>query len=733
MDELDLDDSELQKKQEEARLARLRSFAGTLVDKRKEAIDGRKQSGIETIWQEDDDHYDGIDEVNKSESMLKSSTPQGNPYWSENKDDQVGSTVFVNITQPYVDMASARVADMLLPTDDKPFSIKPTPVPEVQDAVDSQEEMPGTPHKVGDLSKEFIAEMAKKADNAETLIWDWLAEAGWHGEMRKVIEQSARIGTSVLKGPFPTKRKNRKMTTGEDGSITLVIDEEIKPDSKQIDVKNIYPDPACGSSIHNGSYVFEKDNISARQLKALVGTPGYIESEIMAVIKEGPGKKNIDDKGKTVESDQFEIWYFCGNAEDEDLRAAGCKCDDGESLPVTVVMVNDRIIKASLSVFDSGEFPYDVMVWQRRTDHWAGIGVSRQVRTAQRMVNAASRNLMDNAGLAAGPQLFIRQGVIQPADGVWNITPMKIWYVDEDADIQSVQHAITSVVIPTMQAELEQIIKMAMEFAEKCTSMPLLMQGEQGNSTQTVGGMSILDRNASTVLRRIAKICDDDVTEPHVGRYYEWLMLYSDDDSCKGDFNIVALGSTAFYQRDAANQAIMQLLEASANPSFNLDPDKLMMEVLKMNKISPDRVRLTDEQIQKKQASPPPPPPELQVAQMKIEGDMKKAQLTQSSDMAEITAKAKANSDEMSMKLQMAADERDHELKMKDMELQIKMMEFAQAREMSLDSIKAELAGTTMKLRTQKELSYADMDHKQAMAPPTEPVGRAQNGHSFQE
>ncbi|CAK0756159.1 hypothetical protein CCP3SC15_2130001 [Gammaproteobacteria bacterium] len=523
------------------------------------------------------------------------------------------------------------------------------------------------------------------------------------------------------------------MTTGEDGSITLVIDEEIKPDSKQVDVKNIYPDPACGSSIHNGSYIFEKDNISARQLKALIGAPGYIEAEIMAVIKEGPGKKNMDDKGRTVESDQFEIWYFCGNAEDEDLRAAGCKCDDGESLPVTVVMVNDRIIKASLSVFDSGEFPYDVMVWQRRTDHWAGVGVSRQVRTAQRMVNAASRNLMDNAGLAAGPQLFIRQGVIQPADGVWTITPMKIWYVDEDADIQSVQHAITSVVIPTMQAELEQIIKMAMEFAEKCTSMPLLMQGEQGNSTQTVGGMSILDRNASTVLRRIAKICDDDVTEPHVDRYYEWLMLYSDDDSCKGDFSIVALGSTAFYQRDAANQAIMQLLEASANPSFNLDPDKLMMEVLKMNKISPERVRLTDEQIQKKQASPPPPPPELQVAQMKIEGDMKKAQLTQSSDMAEITAKAKANSDEMSMKLQMAADERDHELKMKDMELQIKMMEFAQAREISLDSIKAELAGTTMKLRTQKELSYADMHHQQAMSPPTEPVGRAQNGHSFQE
>ena len=37
----------------------------TLLGKRREAISGRQSSGIENDWQEDEEHYQGIDDANR--------------------------------------------------------------------------------------------------------------------------------------------------------------------------------------------------------------------------------------------------------------------------------------------------------------------------------------------------------------------------------------------------------------------------------------------------------------------------------------------------------------------------------------------------------------------------------------------------------------------------------------------------------------------------------------------
>jgi hypothetical protein len=599
--------------------------------------------------------------------------------------------------------------------------------------------MPDGQAKVGDAAKQFIGEMTEKSNNAETQIWDWLVESRWHGEKRKVIEQTARVGTSILKGPFPVKRKMRSISKAEDGTLALEIKEELKPASKWLDVWNFYPDPSCGDNIHNGRYTFERDDISARQVRDLIGT-GYIDSELLEVLKEGPGKRNVENARHELVKDNelFEVWYYYGFADADDMQAAGCECQEGSVIPVQIVMINDRVVKASMSVLDSGEFPYDVMRWTYVSGTWAGLGVARQVRTAQNMVNAGSRNLMDNAGVSAGPQIIINDAAVYPADNEWSITPLKIWRVSGDADIAEVQHAFTSVVIPTMQVELTAIIKMALEFAERATNMPLLLQGQQGASTETVGGMQILNANGSTVLRRIAKIADDDVIEPHILRYYEWLMIYG-DEAMKGDYTVDALGSTAFYERDAQAQMIMQLLPMANDPEFKLSKDRLMTEILKANRISQERVRMTDQEwkdLQKKLQENPPVDPRIagakEVAQIKSAGDMQKAQLVQQSDMQELQFKQDSMQSEFQLKLQMQQSEQEHQERMQRMKLDVEMVKLAQEQKISLDSIKASLASDTMKLTTQKELSLMNGKAKQVATPPSEPVGRAPDGQAYQ-
>lgn len=734
------DDDSSEHRAESARLAKLADFCGVLTKKRKEAIDGRKQSGIEEIWHEDEEFYDGIDDANRGEITVKPTSSNGR-LTSRRPASSTRSTVFVNITQPYVDMASARVADMALPTDDRPFSAKPTPVPDIEAMIGDQSVMPNG-NTVGAASEQFLTAIKDKADKAENKIWDWLCESRWHGEVRKVIEQAARIGCGCLKGPYPERKRKRKVEKDEFNNVRMTIIDEIKPVSRMIDVRNLYPDPSCGENIHNGAYIFERDIISGKQLKDLRGG-GYIDSEIDAVLKEGPNKiyqdSGINDRIKGADTENYEIWYYHGEAKAAELESAHCGCDDMESMSVVVVMVNDRIIKASRSILDSGEFPYDVMVWQYRAGTWAGKGVARQIRTSQNMVNAASRNLLDNAGISAGPQIVIKQGIISPADGDWTITPMKIWYADADADINDINHSVTSILIPSMQAELENIIKLALDFAERSTSMPLMLQGQQGVGMETATGRQLLQNNSNTVLRRIAKIYDDDLIEPHIVRYYEYLMLHGDDDSMKGDFSIVALGSSSLYERDSQNQMIMQMVPMSANPAFGLDPSKLMVEILKMNKISPERVRFTDEEIKQQQEQEqqnPPTDPRIegqkQVAQLRIQGEMQKAQLVQQSDMAELQLKEKIETSSLVLKHKMMEEQHAHDLQIKEMEMQIKMMELAQAQQISLDSIKAALASDTMKLKTQKELSLLGHQMSQVATPPTEPAGRAPDGEAYQ-
>jgi hypothetical protein len=48
----------------------------------------------------------------------------------------------------------------------------------------------------------------------------------------------------------------------------------------------------------------------------------------------------------------------------------------------------------------------------------------------------------------------------------------KIWYVREDADVRGVQDAIFAWNIPSLQAELNNIVMFALKMAEDCTGLP---------------------------------------------------------------------------------------------------------------------------------------------------------------------------------------------------------------------------------------------------------------------
>lgn len=783
----------------ERRLGILQALGSTLAAKRRTAVDAKYSSGVEQMFLEDDEFYQGYDDANRNEFAFVTSKPlvNGTNQNGGTKLPTRGSTVFPNITQPFVDAAAARVGDMLLPTDDRNFAIEATPIPDMFEGLDAlmgkskglpvapqpaaastqqpavpqsaqvgMPQVPGSPMPVqpqGQAQAEpepqvrmpdgmvmalsqakakfdaMVAEAKRKAKKAQDYVDDWLEECQYHAELRKVIDDAAKLGSGVIKGPFPVKRVSRQWRQSEDSGVyEFIVVEEIKPASRRVDPWDLFPDPACGESIHNGSYVFERDRLTRKKLEELIGTPGYLEDQIIACLREGPARQQEADNRNLLSNafaanDQFEIWYFYGDVTVSELLAAGCDCEDmpmEKSFPAIITMVNNRPIKAALNPLDDGQFPYDVIPWKRRPGMPWGMGVARQMRTPQRIVTAATRNMMDNAGLASGPLITLRRGV-EPEDGQMEVVPLKFFIENDDSTGSPAAGApLTATVIPMLEKELMSIVQFGMKMAEDVTGLPSLLQGQQGTAPETVGGMTILNNNANSVLRRIARLFDASITEPHVRRYYTWLMEYGTDDDAKGDYQIVARGSSALVERDIQGQELTQIMAVSLNPAYGLDPKKTAEEYLRSRRFDPKNFQYSKEDLEKMQSQPPPEDPAVTAAKIKAESDQKIAGTRQQADQAKLAAQAQES-------------ERDREFQraMAELTAELDQREQAGKENMSFADIKAMLAATTMKLQLQKELSYqstsADL-HKhanpspQVSTPPTEPSGRAPEGMAYQ-
>jgi hypothetical protein len=716
------------KQEYEQRIGRLQSLGSVLSKKRDEAVEARRQSGIEDDWLEDEEHYEGIDDANRDlyRNRGKPLSPEGG---SDKKKDQVTrSRVFLNITRPYVDAAAAKVADMLLPTDDQNWGIEPTPIPSLVDNKGSKDlllapsgqpamgvDPAGQPKQmtVGDHAKQIIEMASAAAKKAETRIDDWLTESNYNHETRKVIEKCSRIGTGIVKGPYPVARNSTSISK-EGGLTSVVRNMKLYPESRSIDPWDFYPDPACGNDIHRGSHVFEKDRLTKRGVEDLLKDDTYIAEMIEKCLQEGPQKQHLELKDNERLSllldskSQYEVWYYTGYISSEDMEAAGCPCGDkAESIPAIVVMINDYVVKAAINPLDSGDFPYDVMTWQERDAHWAGIGVGRQVRTPQRILNAGIRNVMDNAGLMSGPQIVMRRGVIEPADGVWAITPRKLWYMLEDA-VGTVNEAFAAINIPAMQNELFGIIQFAIKMAEDVTGLPMLLQGQQGAAPETVGGMQMLNNNASTVMRRIARTYDDKITEPHIRRYYEWLILDPDvPEDEKGDYKIVAKGSSALVERDIQNQTIAQMGAMVVNPAFGINPKKWVGEYFKSQRLDPTLFQYSEDELAKMAEAAAQNPPQ-DPNQIRAQATVESTKIRTEGMVAVSQATVAEKQTQRELDLQDAREDRQFRLELAHAERDALILKLSYESKKSIDQIKADLAKTAMVEKNKREIFNAE-------------------------
>jgi hypothetical protein len=767
LDSLDEEVRSLIERPKMLKAAQLDILSQTIAGMRDEAVKARKESGIEATWLKYEEAYLGIDDLNRSEfaaaKWAKATTMQGPLVQVTPEKDDTKATAYVRVTTRYVNAGYAKVCEIAIPADGRAFTLTATPVPEMADAVGDKtlaeqvtgQPMPGPdgqPVTVDQLAKHAIDKAEQAAEKAATRIHDWMVEYKHGAETRKVIFDGARIGVGVICGPIPESRRAvvvRKPPMGQTpvaqaAAITVEVVDKVAPAARWIDPWCFYPAPGCGEDIHKGDHAFELDQMLEGELMRLAKGKGmfYLPEQIAKVIEEGPGKCNTDngDPNRKTNKLAYDVWHMRGSISRAEFEAANqeqaSKIDKArERVDVVVTLINDTVVRAVQSPMQSGRLPFHVFCWSRRAGHWAGVGVGEQIDGPQRIVNGATRAMLNNGGLSAGSQIVMDPNVVEPANRSVKITPDKLWYIKNGTGVEDVRKVFASFQWPNMTPQLMTIVEYGFKLAEEQSSIPLITQGQSGKTTpDTFGGQQLQDNNANQLLRSVGSSLNDTLTTPLVDQFYEWLLLDPDvPEAEKGDYAVDTSGALALIEKALQEQAILAVGQLLTNPGFKIDPAKWIQVWLRSKRLVPAELQYTDAEWEKISQQPPPEDPTIAAAKIRAEATLEAAKSRD--NLASQRNAADIDRDTAYNESLAARDAANAQLKLEELRLKVRLAEldYANQERISLQEAKVKLADTTLKLQTQRDLAGMDGTGPQVTTPPTEPEGRAPDGQAYQK
>ena len=498
--------------------------------------------------------------------------------------DQGRSCIFVKYTRTKADAWAAQMNDMLFPADDRNWGIEPTPVPKLNKLSQMVQSQTGEPTPEAAQANQILAEARSRAEAMEREIDDVLTECDYPAEGRRCIHYAAVLGTGILKGPQVETFTNSKYRQVEGGEWAGMIEEEERPVARNVYPWDFVPDMS-GRELRDCEYVFERHFMTRKQIRSL--PKSYDQNAIQKLLKldatathqtaDAEGLYNelraLSGLDQNYRDRRYEVWEYHGPISIKVLQEAGVELDkDDETMPEIdgiVIFAGDIVLKVMLNPYDTEEWPYSVFVCEPDEACLFGYGIPHLCANSQDILNTAWRQMLDNGAMAVGEQVVVNKKAVAPADGTWTLKPKKVWLAQGDAATMDVQKAFSSFSINSHQQEYQNVIQLAKSFMDEESGLPMIAQGEQGQVTPTLGGMSMLMNAANAVRRAQVKEWDDNVTKPMIRRFYAWMMQFSLKSEIKGDMTIKARGTSALLVKEVQNQQVMALIQNfSQNPQL---------------------------------------------------------------------------------------------------------------------------------------------------------------------
>lgn len=506
-----------------------------------------------------------------------------------------GNDEFFNITDTKCAGAEAWMRDVITPSGDKAWGLEPTPVPDLSDTdtaeVQSQLEMLilhngirdpqqiiALADELADMRLDEIQRVAKeKAMRMEERMNDQLVEGGYYSAMANLRRYLTTFPVGILKGPVVRIERALKWS----GSAMTVVDREI-PTWTAPDPQDVFFAPnACNIQ---DSYVVERIRWSKSALSQMRKQPGYSSDAIDAVLTDSNAKldptttdferSELESRDSTINQglseDSLEGVEFWGAVEGRMLMEWGL---DGVKDPfryyeIQAIKFGPHIIKAILNPHPLGRKPYYATSFVKLPGNMYGISIPEKMRDCQRAYNAALRNLIDNAALAAGPIIGVNVDALAPGQDMKAIRPRMIISYNEQGSVIAGRQPVQAFEIPMIAADLLQIAEYFEAKADDRTLVPRYQIGasDVGQVGETASGMSMLMNAAAKGIKQVISNIDEDILNPSLSDLYVWNMSHLDDDSIKGDARVVPKGYLARIVRETLQSKRQEFLDRTNNP-----------------------------------------------------------------------------------------------------------------------------------------------------------------------
>lgn len=545
-------------------------------------------------------------EMTVEQRMLKSMRQRRGEYDPDKLamiQEQGGSQIYMMLSSNKARSASAWLRDVLLTTSqNKPWSIQPGGVPDLSpDVIESimaeattaieQFEAQNGPMAQQDvrqmllnLKDQATAQVHRAArsaaDRMEMKMLDQLQEGGFLNALSDFIDDITTFPSAILKGPVIRKKSRLAWAEDGQGGYTPEVKEEMVLEWERVDPFMIYP-AADAANVEDG-YIIERHRLSRGDLSAMIGVEGYSDKAIRMVLDEY-GRGGLHDwlradmekasvEGKSTlgvsqnPSELIDALQFWGSVQGKMLREWGMEGveDDLKEYNVEVWLVGGWVIKAALNTDPMGRKPYYKSSYEEVPGSFWGNSVMDLCRDTQDVCNSAARALVNNMGLASGPQVVFNTDRLPAGENITQIYPWKIWQVsDSDTATGSNQKMVEFFQPETRAQELMKVFDHFAALADEYTGIPRYMTGDSptGGAGRTASGMSMLMSNAGKSIKQVISNIDHNVLEQAINRLYYYNMKYGDDPDLKGDVNIVAQGAEALMAQEQTTQRRNEFLQ----------------------------------------------------------------------------------------------------------------------------------------------------------------------------
>ena len=521
--------------------------------------------------------------------------------------EQGSSTIYMMLTSNKCRAASSWLRDVVLTgADDKPWNLKPSPIPEMEPDIlqdllmrgqqqvmamlaqgmnPTDEEVRQMLLDMKDAAYRQLGEIAEEtAKRMERKMHQQMIEGQWTTAFAQFIDDLVTFPSAILKGPVVRNRPELKWVKVGSGNYDLQVQNTLALEWERVDPFMLYPAP--DSSTINDGYLIERHKLSRADLHQLIGVDGYSDGAIRQVLEEY-GKGGLRDwiyvdltkataEGKSSvaagqnPSELIDALQFWGSVQGRLLRDWGMSeeevPDPLAEYPIEAWLIGRWIIKAVVNPDPLGRKPYYKTSYEEVPGAFWGNSVADLCRDTQDICNATARALVNNMSLASGPQVVYNIDRLPEGENVTQLFPWKIWQVTSDP-IGSNQTPV-SFFQPSSQAnELLVVYEKFSTLADEYTGIPRYMTGGSptGGAARTASGMSMLMTNAGKSIKQVIANIDEHVIKPCVDRLYYYNMRYSDDPDLKGDVDIVARGAASILEKEAAQQRRNEFLTVALN------------------------------------------------------------------------------------------------------------------------------------------------------------------------